>query len=146
MTRRGTQPETILRLAIFHAVGSDPSLLVLRNAIGKDRETHVVYGLGTGSPDLVAILAPWGHLLGLEVKCPGEYPDPDQRVNHALWRRKGATVYVVRSVEEAVRAVAETRAALAMRWGLDEHFAVATTTTNVPTPDNIRPIRKARKT
>ena len=44
----------------------------------------VPYGLGTGSPDLVGILAPQGTWFTLEVKCVGEKPTDEQLHVHAL--------------------------------------------------------------
>lgn len=109
--------ETKIQNAIEAAFGAEPDLLILRNSIGKAKYAKpdggsyfVPYGLGTGSPDLVCMLtvielldmrpliAAW---LCWEVKAPGESPEPEQVKCHAQWRRMGAIVDVVHSVDEA---------------------------------------------
>lgn len=109
------QPETILREQIFASLGCDPDLLVLRNAVGQDSITHVVYGLGTGSADLIVILRPWGHVLGLEIKVPGKKMRENQRATADVWRDVGATVCEVTSVEAALAVVERTREYLRAR-------------------------------
>jgi hypothetical protein len=91
-------------------------LLLLKNSVGKARhvttdgkEFHVPYGLGDGSPDLVGMLAPRGTWLCLEVKVPGEDPDPHQAKVHEIWRRFGALVFTVHDVQEARAALATAR-------------------------------------
>lgn len=106
--------EAVIQREIQLALGAEPGLLVLRNNCGvarsiddDGRERFVAYGLGgAGSPDLILILAPRGRLVGLEVKRPGLDATPEQKRVHAIWRRFGAVVEVVRSVEEA-RAVVD---------------------------------------
>lgn len=113
--RRATLEGEIQR-RIEAEIGAEPDLLLLRNSVGKARhvtpagkEFHVPYGLGTGSPDLVGVLAPTGKLVGLEVKCPGEEPSAEQLACHATWRRFGVFVAVVTSPEEARAALEEAR-------------------------------------
>ena len=98
------------------AIGAEPDVLLLRNQVGLTRELDddgkerfMRYGLGKGSPDLVAILAPRGRWLALECKRPGENPTPEQRRVHALWRRFGAFVATVHSPEEARAALEQAR-------------------------------------
>lgn len=99
------------------AFGAEPDLLLLRNSVGLARyvdesdgkEFFVPYGLGNGSPDLVGILAPAGRWVCLEVKQPGEKPDPHQRACHAVWRRFGAFVATVTSVDEVRAALGRAR-------------------------------------
>ncbi len=100
------------------ALGSEPDLLLIKNSVGAARfvdddgkEFHVPYGLGTGSPDLVGLLrvgarATW---FCLEVKAPGGRVDPAQAKCHDIWRRFGAFVEVVRSVDDARAALAAAR-------------------------------------
>jgi hypothetical protein len=103
------------------ALGSEPDLLLLRNAVGKAtyvndeaREFHVPFGIGVGSPDLVAMLrlattpviALW---LCLEVKAEEGDVDPEQEKCHRIWRSFGALIFVVRSVGEALGALREAR-------------------------------------
>jgi hypothetical protein len=112
--------EAELQRQIEAAIGAEPDLLLMKNSVGKARYTtkegkvfHVPYGLGTGSPDLVGILGPTGCFFCLEVKCPGEQPTAEQLKMHALWRRFGAYVEVVTSVDEAKAALREARARMA---------------------------------
>jgi len=112
--------EAELQRQIEAAIGAEPDLLLMKNSVGNARYTtkdgkafHVPYGLGTGSPDLVAILAPLGGWFCLEVKCPGEKPTAEQLKMHALWRSFGAYVEVVTSVDEAKAALREARGRIA---------------------------------
>lgn len=139
----GTKPttkrmESILQRNIEIAIGSEPDFLMLRNSVGSAKyvqETtgktfHVPYGLGVGSPDLVGILAPWGVFIGLEVKDPNGVVEPHQTTSHELWRRFGALVYVVRSVEDARQALVQARQHVALRT---IKLALPTPTTHVAT-------------
>ena len=114
--KRETLEKKIQR-EIEAALGAEPDLLLLRNSVGMAKHTsddgktwHVPYGLGTGSPDLVGILAPSGRWVCLEVKAAEGDVDPAQLKCHAIWRKFGAFVAVVRSVEEARAALDEARA------------------------------------
>lgn len=125
MNQKRSHEELAIQSDIEADLGSEPDLLILRNAIGQatyyDDEgrvrAKVTYGLGTGSPDLVTLLrvriphttiyvAVW---LCFEVKVPGEGPSEDQKHTHAVWRRFGAIVEVVHSVAEARGALERTR-------------------------------------
>ena len=114
--------EKKIQADIEAALGSEPDLLLLRNAVGKAtyvnddaHEFHVPFGLGVGSPDLVALLripavpqlAVWNCF---EVKAPEGEVDPEQVVCHRIWRSFGALVHVVRSVDDARAALASSRA------------------------------------
>lgn len=109
MTRRSARLETPIQRDIEAALGAEPDLLLLRNTVGTvkyyDERTgelrYVTYGLGVGSPDLVAVLAPSGRWVCFEVKADGGVVGPEQRKCHDIWRRFGALVFVVRSVAEA---------------------------------------------
>lgn len=120
--RRRSTLEKKIQADIEADLGSEPDLLLLRNAVGKAtyvdgeaKEYHVPFGLGVGSPDLVAILrvetgiAPIGLWLCFEVKAEEGDVDPEQEKCHAIWRRFGALVVVVRSVAEAREALEEAR-------------------------------------
>ena len=105
-------------------LGSEPDLLLLRNAVGKAtyvddeaQEFHVPFGLGVGSPDLVALLlapgiCPLAVWLCLEVKAEEGEVDAEQVKCHRIWRRFGALIFVVRSVAEARAALESARAAV----------------------------------
>jgi len=111
--------ETDLTAAIVEALNTLPDVIAFRNNTGVARVhgSHVRYGLGNGSPDVVAVVKPWGHFLGLEVKLPRERAEPHQlrwadRVCHY-----GASYYLVRSVPEAFDAVGRVRALLTATLG-----------------------------
>ncbi len=104
-------------------LGAEPGLIILRNSVGKATYTgadaseyHVPFGLGVGSPDLVGLLrAPSGQFAAwfcLEVKADEGDLDPEQVKCHAIWRRFGALIFVVRSVAEARVALDSARALL----------------------------------
>lgn len=115
--------ESILQRNIEIAIGSEPDFLLLRNSVGRAQhinETtgktfYVPYGLGVGSPDLVGVLAPWGTFIGMEVKDPNGVVEPHQATSHELWRRFGAIVFVVRSVDEAKQVLQHARRECWMR-------------------------------
>lgn len=140
MSGRRTTLEKQIQRDIEADLGAERDLLLLRNSVGKatftDEEEgeqfHVPYGLGVGSPDLVAILrisprgvartttgrivghtAAHGPVLGawfcLEVKADDEEATDEQKKVHAIWRRFGALVFVVHSVKEARAALEEAR-------------------------------------
>lgn len=75
-----------------------------------NREVRVRYGLANGSADLIGCVD--GVFVGLEVKQPGEYPTPEQRLWAELVRSKGGFVETVRSVPEALAAVERARRAV----------------------------------
>ncbi len=121
MSGRRSVLEGEIQRQIEAAFGSAPDLLLIRNSVGEakhvDEETakvwHVPYGLGTGSPDLVAMLrTPLGFSVWfcLEVKAPEGDVDPEQEKCHRIWRDFGALIYVVRSVKEAREALDHARA------------------------------------
>ena len=104
--------ERVIQAEIERAIGAQPDVILMRNAlysgpVGGGRWVNA--GLGEGTPDLVAILAPSGRWFCLEVKQPGEYADQVQRHVHDVWRRAGAFVCVVRSVDDAIGALERAR-------------------------------------
>lgn len=110
--------EKTIQAEIEAEIGAEPDLIILKNSVGlarhyddEGKSWKVPYGLGTGSPDLVGILAPWGRWFCIEVKVPGEEPDPHQLKCHEQWRAMGALVYVATSATEARHALAAARTA-----------------------------------
>lgn len=109
--------ENAIQRDVLAAIGAEPDLLLLRNNVGEAEHVNedsgriyrVAYGLGVGSPDLVGILAPSGRWFCLELKQPGEKPRKGQRECHAAWRKFGAFVAVVTSVDEAKAAIQAAR-------------------------------------
>jgi len=104
--------EAAIQAAIREALGREPDLVLWRNNVGlaQHGEHAVRYGLIEGSADLVGILGPQGRFMALEVKRPRGKPTEAQELFLALVRRRGGFAAVVRSVEEAVAALARARA------------------------------------
>jgi hypothetical protein len=105
-------PEAVLQSQIVAACGALPGVLLLVNVVKTIPNPYgpgkLTFGLGKGSPDLVGAVD--GRFIGLEVKCPGERPEPHQAQLHAAWRSVGCFVAVVTSVDEAKSAIEECRA------------------------------------
>ncbi len=105
--------------AILAELGSLRGVVLGANASGRARYVSertgkaavVPYGwLSPGGPDLLAVVAPLGRLVALEVKTGGARLTRAQRACHEALRAVGVAVHVVRSVAEARAALA-----LAMR-------------------------------
>lgn len=97
-----------IRLAVASAGG----VMVMRNNVGVARhgKRMVRYGLGTGSSDLVCVVAPYGRFLGLEIKRPkGGVVSRDQMKWMQWIRSYGGVTGVATSVEEALQLVNEAR-------------------------------------
>lgn len=124
--RRRSSLEKKIQADIEAAIGAEHDLLLLRNAVGEAKfykpdgsgEWHVPFGLGVGSPDLVSMLTipflsiPIATWFCLEVKADeGELSD-EQETCHRIWRKFGAQIFVVRSVDEARVALFSARATL----------------------------------
>lgn len=109
LTRRNETRE--LTHPIRAAVNVVPGVRVWRNNAGWDQRINVLYGLGLGAPDLVGMCD--GRFFSLEVKWPGEKPNPDQLRWHDTARRLGGFVAVVHSVDEAMAAIVRCRAGAA---------------------------------
>lgn len=118
-------PEALVSEEIKRALGSLPDLLLLRNTVGmhhmpdeaKNQVRNVRHGLGNGSPDFVCILRDprgIGVWLCLEVKAPGKESTPDQEKCKRIWSRFGALVYTVHSADEALKALNDARAKIAI--------------------------------
>lgn len=104
---------TPLQREVQAAIGAEPDLLLLTNPTGlaeyfdarTGKSWKVPYGVGgadgTGGPDLIGILLPWGRIVGFECKSGKGVATDAQKACHALWRRFGAIVGVVRSAQDA---------------------------------------------
>lgn len=108
--------ETPILKAIMIALGNEPDLRVFRNNTGalKDEDGRIVeFGLAPGSADIVAILAPHGRAVFLEVKTfrRGSKQSVGQRAFQSAVQALGAPYFVVRSADQAIRAVNHVRAA-----------------------------------
>lgn len=100
--------ERDIQAAARLALGSDPGLVLFRNSVGYDAGTKQKYGLCPGSADLVGCCD--GRFIGLEIKSERGRSSPEQVRWAELIRSKGGFVAVVRSVDEAIQAVARCRA------------------------------------
>ena len=88
-----------------------PDVVIWRNESGaaEHKGRYVRYGLQKGSADLVGLLAPDGKFLALEVKTSRGRLSTEQKLFLELVRSRGGFACVVRSVEEAVRAIERAR-------------------------------------
>lgn len=117
-----SNPEAILQAQIMRALGQMQGVVVWRNAVGTavyEGGARVEYGVGgKGAPDLLCEVLYHGSALALwlEVKTPEGVVEEHQKRWHTAARHGvqrpdglivggGRNVAVVRSVEDAVRAV-----------------------------------------
>jgi len=100
-----------LQDAIRLALGRDRGVLIFRNNIGHAVMRHgarVTFGVGgPGGADLIGILD--GKPLAIEVKSATGRQSEEQRRFQALWESRGGIYLMPRSVEDAVRLIAEHR-------------------------------------
>lgn len=106
--------ETKMVIAAIEELNRLPDVLAFRNNTGQARihGFRVRFGLGNGSADVIAVLAPWGHLIGLEGKKPGEGADEAQLEWAQDLIAVGGTYRVFHTIPEALGAVQEIRAVL----------------------------------
>ena len=108
--------ETATLRAIHAAIGARPDVRLWRVQVGaavpvslccaRCRSKGVVrYGL-PGMADLLGIQAPAGRLVSLEVKSATGKPTEEQVAWAAMVKRFGGVAAIVRSVEDAERALA----------------------------------------
>jgi len=122
--------EARLERLVLLAIGQDPNVSLYKNEVGggfyglvyrmiktqlkpwpeaRDKALTILqrhrvrYGLGTGSPDLVGHAH--GRFVGLELKTEDGRVSEEQEDWHEAARNKGATIVVVRSVEDALEVV-----------------------------------------
>ena len=112
--RKRSTLEKKIQADIEIALGAEPDLLLLRNAVGKAtyvnddaHEFHVPFGLGLGSPDLVAMLCVPGRQLAgwfcLEIKADEGDVDPEQEKCRGELDNRGTDrrpAYWLRTVEQ----------------------------------------------
>ena len=108
--------EAELQTKVRTALGAVPDLCLWRNNVGSPDGVHH-YGLPKGSADLVGILAmpmvdgrTCGRFIALELKSPTGRVSPEQVTWLACVRRFGGFAAVIRSVPEALEAIARARA------------------------------------
>ncbi len=103
----GTVPEAVIQKAILSWL-SDANILHWRQQSGVIHMGPYRINMGIkGLPDIVVIVPPNGHLLGLEVKSQNGALRPSQIALRARLEAAGGTYVVVRSVREAADAVAK---------------------------------------
>jgi hypothetical protein len=107
---------TALVNAILADLGTLPGVVIGANASGRARyisertgqSFHVPYGWPMkGGPDILAVVAPLGRLVAFECKTGEATPTAEQRACHVALMAAGAIVRVVRSVDDARKAIAE---------------------------------------
>ena len=100
--------ESTLLRRIRLVLGRDPRVALWRNNVGVLRDargTPIRYGLAVGSADLIGLVSPHGRMIALEVKAPCGRVSAAQQQWLALVRAHGGVAEVVRTVEEAERAL-----------------------------------------
>lgn len=120
MTARRAAPEATLQAAIVDGLRTillPPALLIAFPAGGGGRMRGArlkTTGLTAGMPDLLLFYdrRAWG----IEVKTPRGTLSPAQRDMHAALEQAGIPTAVVRSVDDAVRAV--------LQWGFPTRMTV----------------------
>lgn len=106
-----TEDHTILINETRLDLGTEPGLTLWLNA----RVTYVhgqpraKPGLGTGSTDIIGILAPQGRLIALEGKTGNAVPTKEQKMFMELIRKRGGFACVFHTKEEAREAIARAR-------------------------------------
>jgi len=103
--------ETELVTSILGALALEPGVIAWRNNTGVARfhGSTIRYGLGVGSPDIIAIVGPHGRLVGLEAKTERGKQSQAQKIWQAAVEEHGGYYDVVRTVLEAVGAVRAAR-------------------------------------
>lgn len=113
MSRGGNQSTAHRKLVhdIREELGALPGIILYENVVER-AEAHghpIVTGLGEGTPDILALVRP-GRVVGLECKTGGATLQKNQRaVRKAWWEQVSVPVYVIRSVQDARRALEHAR-------------------------------------
>lgn len=137
VNRRESSPERkekILERLILRAIGGEKDVALYPNESGRGytgvvwqllerelvdvpsvlRRVHeilarnrITYGLGVGSTDLFGAVC--GRAAGLEVKTENTRVSPEQLIWHEGARKRGITIEIVHSVDEAVAFVERMR-------------------------------------
>jgi hypothetical protein len=102
-----------LKNAIRLALGKRGDVVIWNNESGvaEYQDRPVRYGVGKGGADLLGIcnVQGVGRFIALEVKTGKATASAEQKMFLALVRKYGGYATVVRSVEDAIRAVEECR-------------------------------------
>lgn len=121
------RPEARLEREILRELGREADVLLLKNEVGSgfvgalyrqlcagcrelSHRHRITYGLGVGSPDILALVGPDGRAVGLELKSETGRTSDDQATWHAAaLRRAGLVTHEIRSVDDARRALERAR-------------------------------------
>jgi len=102
--------ETQLVKAILGALKLERGVVAWRNSVGN--RGFRKFGLGEGSADIIAVVAPSGRFVGIEAKCPDGILSVPQ-FNWGLDVRKHGGIYgVVYSVDDARKLIQLARSQL----------------------------------
>lgn len=106
------EPESSVLKRVQEALWAVGGVHVMRNNVGAIRKGRrfIRYGLGVGSADVVAIVAPTGRWLCIETKRPKNSKETEAQTRWLeMVRRYGAIAGVCRSPEEALALVEQAR-------------------------------------
>lgn len=107
MSHNRTAAHHALKRQILAALGARADVRIFDNPRGFDRLAKATYGLAPGASDLLAIVAPHGRFLALEVKTGRAVPTREQHAFLAMIDSMGGVGRIVRSVAEALAALDE---------------------------------------
>jgi hypothetical protein len=95
--------ETELVSSILQALALEPGVVVWRNNTGQARlhGSHVKFGLGIGSADIIGLVRPTGRFIALECKTEKGRASFAQFAWRNVVEENGGIYGLVRSVEEA---------------------------------------------
>lgn len=108
--RKSVEPEASVLARVMRALEACPDVRVMRNRIGFDKRARRHYGLGTGSSDVLCIVAPYGRAVWVETKRgDGGRVSEDQVTFIAQQLAMGAIAGVCTTPEEALALVDKGR-------------------------------------
>ncbi len=87
---------------VLKALNQIPGVKAVRRSVG--RRGYIKFG-ETGEADVQGVVAPLGRAFAIELKMPGQEPDPHQVVWAAQVVALGVTYGVATSVQEALEVV-----------------------------------------
>lgn len=110
---------TALIKSILAELGSLPGVVIGINESGRaeyfsdhGKQRYVPFGWplpGGGSPDILAVVAPLGRMVAIEVKTGNAVTSAEQRQCHAALRLAGVVVVVARNIDDARKAIEGVR-------------------------------------
>ena len=103
--------ETELVTSVLSALALEPGVVAWRNNTGMARVhgSHVRFGLGSGSADIIGILRPGGRFVALECKTEKGKASLEQHAWRTRVEEHGGVYGLVRSVQEARDVIAQAR-------------------------------------